>query len=243
MNGHADVVKVLAENGAELDAQSSMLGAPLHAASRFDRGDAINELLAAGADPDVRDRDSFTPLMRAIVENRTGAAQALISGGADINAIGDAPGGTQIGLGPTIALQLAISFEREDITAMLLAAGAGSIVPDVPANLNEMGDSERGRELAYARCGGCHIIETSDPERTGAAPGPSLIGIVGNPIAATPGFEYSKSLLAHGGTWTPDRFYEFVFTPALTVPGTRMNNAPDLSEQMLADITAYFVSQ
>jgi cytochrome c len=242
MNGHAAVVTVLLENGADIDAQSSMLGAPLHAASRFDRDEAIRALLAAGADPDVRDRDDFTPLMRAIVENRPEAAKALIDGGADVNAIGDAPGGTQIGGGPTIALQLSISFERDSITEMLRAAGAGPILPEVPDNLYELGDVDSGRELAYSHCEACHTIAEGDPSRTGATPGPPLIGIMGKSVASEPGFGYSNALRAHEGNWTPERFYEFVISPALTIPGTRMNNAPDVSAEMLADITAYFAS-
>lgn len=242
MNGHAAAVKVLTDNGAELNAQSSMLGAPLHAASRFDRVDAIKALLAAGANPDVRDRDEFTPLMRAIVENRPGAVEALISGGADIDAVGNAPGGTQIGGGPTIALQLSISFEREDITEILRKAGAGPILPEVPADLAAMGDADRGRDLAYTYCEACHTIAAGDPGRTGAAQGPPLIGLIGRLVADLPGFDYSEALIAHGGAWKPERFYSFVHSPALTVPGTRMNHAPDRTPQMIADITAYFVS-
>ena len=240
MNGHAPVIKILADSGAELNAQSSMLGAPLHAASRFNRVDAIKALLAAGANPDARDRDEFTPLMRAIVENRPDAAEALILGGADIDAVGNAPGGTQIGGGPTIALQLSISFEREDITEMLRAAGAGPIPPEIPADLAATGDAERGRDLAYRYCEECHTIAAVDPARTGAAQGPPLIGIIGRPVADLPGFEYSEALIAHGGSWTPERFFAFVLSPALTVPGTHMNHAPDRTPQMIADITAYF---
>lgn len=242
MNGHIDAVNVLAENGAELNAQSSMLGAPLHAASRFNRVDAINALLASGADPNVRDRDDFTPLMRAIAENRPSAAEALIAGGADINAIGNAPGGTQIGEGPTIALQLSISFGREEITEMLLAAGAGPIPPEVPANLAGMGKPDLGRELAYTYCATCHTIAAGDAERTGAAQGPPLIGIMGQPVADQSGFEYSNALAAYGGSWTPERFFSFVLSPSLTVPGTRMNVAPDRTVEMVANVTAYFVS-
>ena len=68
MNGHTEALSVLAENGADLAAQSSMLGTPLHAAARFDRVDAIRTLISLGANPDVRDRNEFTPLMRAIAE-------------------------------------------------------------------------------------------------------------------------------------------------------------------------------
>lgn len=243
MNGHASVVTLLAENGADLDASSSMLGAPLHAAARFGRVEAIEALLAAGANPNAKDRDEFTPLMRGIAENRTEAVAALIAGGADINAVGIAPGGTQMGGGPTIALQLAIAFEREEATALLRDAGAGPIPPEVPTDLDTMGDAERGRELAYTYCEECHTISAGDPARRGVGQGPPLIGVIGRPVAEQPGFDYSQALMAHGGTWTPERLYALALTPALTVPGTRMNHAPDRTPQMIADITAFFVSQ
>ncbi len=243
MNGHAAAVTVLAENGAELEAQSSMLGAPLHAAARFDRVEAIEALLAAGADPDVRDRNAFTPLMRAVTENRPAAVEALLAGGADINAVGMGPGGLQVGRGPTIALQLAVGFGRDDIAEMLRAAGAGPIPPEVPADLATLGDADRGREQAYAQCRDCHVIEAGDPETTGdILQGPPLIGVMGRTVADMPGYDYSAALIAHGGTWTPERFYAFALSPALTVPGTRMNYAPDRTPQMIADIAAYFVT-
>ena len=243
MNGHTDALSVLAENGARLDAQSSMLGAPLHAAARFDRVDAIKALISAGANPDVRDRDEFTPLMRAITENRPAAVEALLEGGADINAVGNAPGGLRIGRGPTIALQLAIRFERQGITEMLISAGAGPIPPDVPANLLEIGDAGKGRDLAYENCSACHRIEASDPKTTGdILQGPPLFGLMGRPVASVPEYEYSRHLVEYGGEWTPESFYPFALYPTLTVPGTRMNSSKPRTPEMIAHITAYFVS-
>lgn len=244
MNGHAAAVKVLTENGADISAQSSMLGAPLHAASRFDRVDVIEALLDAGADPDVRDRDEFTPLMRAIVENRPGAAEALLAGDADFDAVGNAPGGgMDIGYGPTIALQLSIRFERDDITRMLQSAGAGPIPPDVPSGLATLGDAKQGREDTYAICSQCHRIEEVDPEYLGdTRKGPPLFGLIGRPVADVSGYKYTKELLAYGGAWTPERFYQFALSPTLTVPGTRMVHSADRTPEMVADMTAYFIS-
>jgi len=243
MNGHEAAVATLVANGARLDAQSNMLGAPLHAAARFNRIDALNTLLAAGADPDVRDRDAFTPLMRAVIENRPDAVRALIAGGADVNAVGNAPGGLQIGKGQTIALQLALRYERHDLADMLRAAGAGALPPPVPADIATLGDPVRGRELAYTYCGECHSIEAGDPMRAAADDGPPLIGLIGRPVADLPGFDYSEALRAYAGAWTADRFYAFALSPALTVPGTRMNWAPNRTREMIADVTAYFLSE
>ena len=242
MKGHAGAVQLLAEHGATLDAQSDMLGTPLHAASRFGHVEAVGELIAAGADLDAPDRDKFTPLMRAVIETRPEAVEALLSAGADVDAVGDAPGGWEIGYGPTIALQLAIRYGRDDIAQLLTANGAGPIPPEVPANLLTQGDPERGQELAYTYCEECHSISADDPPRqSDILAGPPLIGLMGRPVADLPGYEYSDALISHGGVWTPERFYAFALRPTLTVPGTLMNWAPDRTPEMIADITAYFV--
>jgi len=244
MNGHAAAVAVLVENGADITAPSSMLGAPLHAASRFGRTDAIKALPAAGANPDVRDQIEFTPLMRTVIENRLAAVDALLEGGADVNAVGVAQGGAMdIGYGPTIALQLSIRFERDEITRLLQSAGAGPIPPEVPSDLATLGDAKQGREFAYGVCSICHRIEEVDPVIMGdIRSGPPLFGLIGRPVADVSGYKYSKELIAYGGAWTPERFYQFALSATLTVPGTRMVHSADRTPEMVADITAYFVS-
>ena len=47
MNGHATAVELLAASGAILDAQSDMLGTPLHAASGFGQVETVRALLGA----------------------------------------------------------------------------------------------------------------------------------------------------------------------------------------------------
>lgn len=244
MGGHVDAVRLLAKRGAALETSSDMLGTPLHAAARMGHADVIEALLDAGADPDSRDRNQFTPLMMAAMENRQAAATALLTGGSDVDAVGFAPGGAHIGKGPTIVLQLARRYENDEIAELLVAAGAGPLPPDVPSELLAGGDVDRGRELAYTVCAECHLLEKDDPPRTNnLGTGPSLIGVVGRQVANEPGFAYSTALYEHGGVWTPDRIYQFALTPALTVPGTLMNWAPDRTPEMIADITAYLVSK
>ena len=46
---------------------------------------------------------------------------------------------------------------------------------------------------------------------------------MGRPVASLAGFDYSEVLVTYGGTWTPNRFYAFALSPALTVPGTYMD--------------------
>jgi cytochrome c2 len=243
MNGHSDALILLVAEGANLDAQSNMLGTPLHAAARFDRVEAASELLRAGADPNARDKDEYTPLMRAVVEDRISVVETLILGGADVDAVGIAPGGQPTGRGPTLALHIALSYGRSEIVEFLQAAGAGPIPPDIPTNFLASGDTERGRELANTACRQCHLIEAGDSGHTGdRTVGPPLIGVMGRPVADLGGFNYSEALVAFGGNWTPERVYQFVLRPMLTVPGTEMNWPPELTPEEIADVTAYFAS-
>ena len=243
MNGHSEAVTLLASHGAELDATSAV-GSPLHAAAQFGRLETVRALLAAGANPDVRDRDQFTPLLRAVYKNQVSIVEALLDGGADVDAIGDSPGpGGDIGWGPTIALQLARRNGHFDIEELLLAAGAGPIPPEVPANIETLGDPQRGRDLSYTFCSECHVIEAGEEEIIGTAGGPSLIGVIGRDVASDDEFGYTAALVTYGGTWTPDRFFPFILRPTLTAPGTRMNvRSLEPSPDEAADITSYFVS-
>lgn len=242
MNGHAEAVRVLAAAGAELDSQSA-IGTPLHAASVFGKVEAVQALLAAGANPDARDRDDFTPLMRAALKGQVAAAEQLLAGGADVDAVGLAPGGGIAGKGPTIALHIARLGGNDALVGLLAQAGAAPIPPEVPEDLATLGNAERGNELAHTFCAECHTVSAeAEPQLGHPASGPPLIGIMGRPIADLPGFEYSEALLAEGGDWTPELLYAFALRPMLTVPGTRMNWAPDRTPEMIADITAYFVS-
>lgn len=244
MNGHSAAVTLLVTNGANLEAKSNMLGTPLHAAARFNRVEAVNELLSAGANPNSRDKDEFTPLMRAVVENRVEAIKVLLSSGADANAVGVAPGGRVLGLGPTISLHIAIRNGFDEVTDLLRTSGAGPIPPEVPADLAQRGDAVKGRELAYQDCSGCHRLEGSDPPLLKKISfGPPLIGVIGRPVAQFPGFDFSEALVSFGGTWTPERLYTYSLTSSLTVPGTHMQwTPPSHTPDMIAHIIAYFVS-
>jgi cytochrome c2 len=243
MNGHDAAVELLADHGAALDAKSDMLGTPLHAAAGFDRAGSVQRLLAAGADIEARNRDDFTPLIHAIVKNKPDAAAALLAAGADPNAvsIGKTP---LFGNGPLSSLHVAIDSDQHEMATMLRRAGAGAMPPSVPKNLTQMGDAERGRDLAYTYCKQCHVISVDDELQVGhVRSGPPLIGVFARPVADLSGFEYSQSLQGFGGVWTAERLYAFALSPMLTVPGTRMNWAPDRTPEMIADIVAYFRSE
>ena len=184
----------------------------------------------------------------AVLQNSGPSVEALLAAGADPN--------TEIfarteytAFGPSAALHVAARREYTDIVDLLLTSGAAPQAPAVPENLAGMGDAERGFEVAKVRCVSCHhiAVELKPPLNETAANGndeivaPPLIGVMGRPVGDL-NYEYSEALMALGGNWTPDRFYQFVYRPMLTAPGTRMFWPPELSSQQVADVTAYFLS-
>jgi cytochrome c len=97
----------------------------------------------------------------------------------------------------------------------LIAAGA-------PAGAQ--GISDPG-ERAFSYCFSCHSV---DPNEKSTLTGPSLIGVVGRPIASLAGFEYTDALKTYGAgkTWTPELILQWIQNPKVLVPGTRMERPP-----------------
>ena len=102
---------------------------------------------------------------------------------------------------------------------LLAAACAAPASPPLP-------DEAKAAELAlgervYRQCYACHALE---PGRNTPA-GPTLHAIVGRPIAAEPGFNYSPALRRLAGRhqgWSPDLLDRFLADPAAMAPGTEM---------------------
>ena len=89
-------------------------------------------------------------------------------------------------------------------------------------------------KAAYEQCYSCHAIE---PGRNDPG-GPTLHAIVGRPIAAEPGFNYSTALRAfarENPRWTPELLDKYVADPARLVPRTSMGfNGMEDAEQRRA---------
>ncbi len=93
----------------------------------------------------------------------------------------------------------------------LVGATLAAASPSAPA---------RG-ELIYRRCYACHALE---PDRNTPA-GPTLHDIVGRPIAAQRGFDYSpalRRLAARHRLWTRELLGRFLADPEAVAPGTEM---------------------
>lgn len=119
-----------------------------------------------------------------------------------------------------------------------VAAAAVGLAVAAPAAL--AGDPARG-ERVFQLCAACHAVEA------GAVPlqGPPLKGVVGAPIAAWAGFEYSPALSAFARTeraWGEDLLDRYLAAPYRLVPKTSMSfpGLPDVEER--ADVIAYLKS-
>jgi hypothetical protein len=87
VQGHWDVVAMLVERGADVNALGWDGGTPLHMACHHDRPDMVRLLLDAGADLTVRNQWGRTPLHVAARRNCDLVASLLLARGADPNAV------------------------------------------------------------------------------------------------------------------------------------------------------------
>lgn len=115
IQGHWDVVEVLVEHDADVNAIGGDGGTPLHLASHHDRPDMIRLLLDQGADLSIQNRWGRTPLHVAARRNCDLVAALLLSRGADPNAT------TKEGWTPLHVAQMAGHPRVRDL---LLAHGA-----------------------------------------------------------------------------------------------------------------------
>ncbi|HUM04810.1 MAG TPA: ankyrin repeat domain-containing protein [Terriglobales bacterium] len=92
-------------------------GTAMHKAARTGDLTALRAQLKQGADPNVRDRQSRTPLMVAAESGQAEAARLLIASGADLNVVARGWGS---------ALEIAERSGHHDIAALLRNAGARS---------------------------------------------------------------------------------------------------------------------
>lgn len=113
-----------------------------------------------------------------------------------------------------------------------LAAAEVKLDPIAPGLVRA--DPKRGEKL-FLQCRGCHLIEAGG----GYTVGPNLWGIIGREIASQPGFPYSDSLKAIGGTWDYEKLNRYLFDPGAVAPRTRMTFAGVKRATERAHIIAY----
>jgi cytochrome c len=78
-------------------------------------------------------------------------------------------------------------------------------------------DAEVG-EKVFAQCAACHVAKPG----ANVTIGPNLWNVVGRPVAAQPGYDYSESLKQVSGEWEFERLNAYLFDPKLLAPEGRM---------------------
>ena len=86
VNGNDDVVRVLLERGADINARTSTQRTPLHIAVEKWHDEVVRMLLERGADVNARNMWQATPLHIAAFHGDDEVARMLLERGADINA-------------------------------------------------------------------------------------------------------------------------------------------------------------
>ncbi|MEQ9520405.1 MAG: cytochrome c family protein [Parvibaculum sp.] len=99
-------------------------------------------------------------------------------------------------------------------------------------------DAAKGEKVAK-KCAACHTFDQGGANKVG----PNLYGILGRPVAAGAGFNYSQAMSAMGGTWSFENLAHFLEKPAAAVPGTAMSFAGLRKPADQADLLAYLNAQ
>jgi len=101
--------------------------------------------------------------------------------------------------------------------AALVCANAASAQVLQPFSWKDAARSA-GKNIYMEHCAVCHAWDPGIPVKMG----PSLVGIVGRPAAAQPGFPYSEALRKSGIVWTEDNLKKWLADNAHMVPNTLM---------------------
>ncbi|KAJ6586047.1 ankyrin repeat-containing domain protein [Mycena capillaripes] len=115
VNGHQEMISLLIENGADVNAQGPCSGSAIQVASYFGHEAAVAFLIDNGADVNAQGGDYGTALQAAAFRGHDTVVRALVERGADINAQG--------GRFRT-ALQASFKARNGGVVQLLLAKGA-----------------------------------------------------------------------------------------------------------------------
>ena len=83
--GNEEIVKILIENGSNLDVIDSSYDCPLTISIKSDNFDMVKILLDAGANPNIKLKNDHTPLSISACENSVEFIKLLLKAGADVN--------------------------------------------------------------------------------------------------------------------------------------------------------------
>lgn len=94
-------------------------------------------------------------------------------------------------------------------------------------------------EQVFKKCAACHNVEAGGAN----ALGPALYGVMGNPVAAHPGFAFSDALKSKGGSWDWETMSAWLANPKGFAPGTKMTFAGLSKPEDRANLMAFLNSR
>lgn len=111
-------------------------------------------------------------------------------------------------------------LEREaPLQTIAPSSPAQSVALDLGTLLSNA-DPHAGQQKARV-CASCHDFAQDGADRIG----PALWGVVGRDIASRPGFSYSDAMSTQAGAWSYQRLFDYLESPARSMPGNRMGFA------------------
>lgn len=127
--------------------------------------------------------------------------------------------------------------------SVVLVGALALFAADAPLLSHAQGIGDPG-ERAFQYCYSCHSV---DPDETAVLSGPNLFNVVGRPVAAQDGFDYSDEMRAFGADgkeWTAELIAQFIQDPEAFVPGTLMQSPPGpRTEQERQALLGYLSAQ
>ncbi len=152
LRGETELVRILADHGVDVTAQTATGSTPLHDAALKGYPEIAEILLEHGAAIEARDRFGATPLHNAALSGRTETAALLLRHGADVNARETESGST--------ALYGAASLGHAALVELLLEHGAD------PRLRNSAGRDPAGAATQNGFPGVADSISRHAPQKT-----------------------------------------------------------------------------
>ena len=113
--GYTEIIRILLEYGADINAQNDVGATPLHWAANQGYSEVVCVLLEQGADPNIPNNGHATPLHRAVQAKSAATVRLFLEHGVDVDAV-DKMGKT--------ALQYAQDRMYDEIVTLFLAHSA-----------------------------------------------------------------------------------------------------------------------
>lgn len=164
--GHADMVKLLLDKGANINAmgkdwQGNAVNSPLMTAAEFGHEGIVSELVARGASVTRADAFGMTPLLSAAKQSRVNTSKVLLDNGADINEVNtNSLNALQVSINiHRIGAQIAMSNRSASIDktyqydALLSSAKSGWELTDTTGNLTHVDIQYLEREIRIIQLG------------------------------------------------------------------------------------------